>query len=100
VPRELGIGMTRTFDPVRFDAFTRLLARPDPRGLPSRRHVIRCQGEPERRGTRLPGIIMAWMQRRHLEIDIEETSAPATCDPRRHKDPAANPGLRVLRPTA
>jgi hypothetical protein len=42
---------TRTFDPVRFDAFTRLLARPDPRGLPGRGHVIRCHGEPERRGT-------------------------------------------------
>ena len=92
--------MTQTFDPVRFDAYTRLLARPDPRELPRRGHVIRCQGEPGRRGTRLPGIIMAWMQRRHLEIDIEETSAPlARCAPRRRKERAANLGLRVLRPT-
>ena len=93
--------MTQTFDPVRFDAFTRLLATPDPRELPRRGYVIRCQGEPERRGTRLPGIIMAWMQRRHLEIDIEETSAPlARCAPRRHKERSASAGLRVLRPTA
>jgi hypothetical protein len=92
--------MIQTFNPVRFDAFTRLLARPDPRELPRRGHVIRWQGEPERRGTRLPGIIMAWMQRRHLEIDIEETSAPlARCAPRRRKERAPNPGLRVLRPT-
>ena len=92
--------MTQTFDPVRFDAFTRLLATPDPRELPRRGHVIRWQGEPGRRGTRLPGIIMAWMQRRHLEIDIEETSAPlARCAPRRHKERPANRGLRVLRPT-
>lgn len=92
--------MTQTFDPVRFDAFTDLLARPDPRELPRRGHVIRCQGEPGRRGTRLPGIIMAWMQRRHLEIDIEETSAPlARCAPRRHNERPAHRGLRVLRPT-
>jgi hypothetical protein len=66
------------FDPVRFDAFAQLLARTDPKGLPRRAHVPRWQGDPDRRGTRLPGILMAWMQRRHLEIDVEECVAPAT----------------------
>ena len=92
--------MSQAFDLARFDAFTRLLARPDPTELPRRGHVNRYQGDPARRGTRLPGIIMAWMQRRHLEIDIEETSAPlARCAPRRHNERPAHRGLRVLRPT-
>src|SRR6478672_341432 len=70
-------GAFQRFDPVRFDAFTQLLARTDPKGLPRRAHVPRWQGDPDRRGTRLPGILMAWMQRRHLEIDVEESLAPA-----------------------
>jgi len=73
---QLRTGVSQAFDTARFDAFTRLLARPDPQGLPRRGHVNRYQGDPARRGTRLPGILMAWMQRRHLEIDIEETLEP------------------------
>jgi hypothetical protein len=63
--------MMHTFDPVRFDAFNRLLARSDATDLPRRAHVYRCEGDPNRRTTRLPGILMGWLQRRHLDIDIE-----------------------------
>ena len=92
-------GTIQSFDPVRFDAFARLLARPDPEGM-RRRHVSRFPGDPERRGTRLPGILMAWMQRRHLEIDIEEALAPAVAAraAKRLARPV-NLGLRVLRAT-
>ncbi len=88
----------QTFDPVRFDAFVQLLAQPDPGDLPRRAHVYRCGGDPDRRATRLPGIFMMWVQRRHLEHDIEEPSAPAKRTLRRYARPA-NPGLRLLRPT-
>jgi hypothetical protein len=69
--------MMQTFDPVSFDAFARLLARPDPGDLPRRTHVYRYEGDPNRRTTRLPGILMRWLQRRHLEIDIEEPLSSA-----------------------
>ena len=85
-------GAFQRFDPVRFDAFTQLLARTDPKGLPRRAHVSRWQGDPDRRGTRLPGILMAWMQRRHLEIDVEELVAPA----RRSANLVARPAASVL----
>jgi len=48
--------------------------------------------------TRLPGILMGWLQRRHLEIDVDEPLAPATRTLKRRGRPA-NLGLRVLRPT-
>jgi hypothetical protein len=98
------VNIMRPFDPACFDAFARLLALPDPTDLPPRAHVYRCDGDPNRRATRLPGILMAWLQRRHLAIDNEEPLAPATRTSRR-QDPWArqerrvNPGLRVLRPT-
>lgn len=93
-----------TFNPVYFDAFAQMLARPDPTDLPRRAHVYRCEGDPNRRATRLPWILMAWMQRRHLAVDIEEPLAPATRtaiaqDPWKRQERRANPGLRVLRPT-
>lgn len=90
--------MMQTFDPVYLNEFARLLARPDPADLPRRAHVYRCAGDPNRRATRLPGIIMAWLQRRHLEIDAEEPLTSTTRTWKRHGRPA-NPGLRVLRPT-
>jgi hypothetical protein len=90
--------MMDMFDPARFAAFARLLAQPDPMDLPRRTHVYRCQGDPNRRATRLPGILMAWLQRRHLAIDIEEPIASATRTLTRRGRPA-NPGLRVLRAT-
>ena len=86
------------FDPESFDAFAQLLARPDPEDLPRRAHVYRCEGDPNRRATRFPVIFMAWLQRRHLAIDIEEPLASATRILKRQARPA-NPGLRVLRPT-
>ncbi len=93
-------GTIQSFDPVRFDAFARLLAQPDPEGM-RRRHVSRFPGDPERRGTRLPGIVMAWMQRRHLGIDIEEPAAPArpARPTRRSLAHPVNRGLRLLQPT-
>jgi hypothetical protein len=90
--------MIQAFDPVCLNAFARLLARPDPRDLPRRAHVYRYEGEPNRRATRLPGILMGWLQRRYLEIDIEEPMASARRTSRRYGRPA-NPGLTVLRPT-
>ena len=91
--------MMQTFDPECFDAFARLLARPDPKDLPRRAHVYRCAGEPNRRTTRLPTILMGWLQRRHLEIDIEEPVIAATRTWKRRSGRSVNPGLRVLRPT-
>jgi hypothetical protein len=90
--------MIQTFDPVGFDAFVRLLARPDPTDLPPRGHVYRCEGDPDRRATRLPGILMGWLQRRHLEIDVEVLPASATRMLKRQGRPM-NSVLRVLRPT-
>ncbi len=93
--------MTRTmqaFDPVGFTAFVRLLAQPDPKDLPRRAHVYRCEGDSNRRATRLPGILMAWLQRRHLEVDIEEPVASARRALKR-RGRSVNPGLRLLRPT-
>jgi hypothetical protein len=93
--------MLETFDPRRVDAFARLLASPQPADLPRGGQVHRCDGDPNRRTTRLPGIIMGWLQYRHLEIDGEEP-----LDPRvrtyarrpRHLRPV-NRALHVLRPT-
>ena len=96
--------MPTTIDPVCLDAFARLLARPDPRDLPRRAHVYRYEGDPDRRATRLPGILMAWLQRRHLAVDVEPPLASATLtsarqDPWTRQERRVNPGLRVLRPT-
>jgi len=90
--------MMQVFDPVCLDAFERLLARPDRRDLPRRAHVFRCDGDPNRRATRLPEIHMRWLQRRHLAVDVEEPLASATRIWKRRGRPA-NPGLHVLRPT-
>lgn len=56
-------------DLARFEAFARLLAQPDPADLPPRAHTLRCEGDPDRRGTRLPVILMAWLQQRNSAID-------------------------------
>jgi hypothetical protein len=65
-------------DPVSFTAFARLLARQDPPDLPRRGHVVRCEGAPNRRATHLPGILMASLTRRRLELDVEEPLVAAT----------------------
>ena len=90
--------MQHTFDHVRFEAFACLLARPDPKGLPKRAHAYRWEGDPDRRVTRLPAIMMGWLQRRHLEVDFEGPVLRATRVPNGRMR-GANPGLRVLRPT-
>jgi hypothetical protein len=46
--------------------------------MPRRANVNRWPGEPDRRGTRLPGILMAWMQRRHLALDLDELAPIVT----------------------
>lgn len=90
--------MIPKFESDRLEAFARLLAQPDPPDLPARAHAYRYAGDPARRATRLPAILMGWLQRRHLAVDVEERLAPATrvATPR-HRP--ANLGLRVLRPT-
>jgi hypothetical protein len=90
--------MMHTFDPARFEAYASLLSRPDPTGLPRRAHVYRLEGDPNRRVTRFPAIMMGWLQRRHLEIDLEEPIVAATVTPKRRMS-GSNPGLRLLRPT-
>jgi hypothetical protein len=90
--------MSQRFDPVSFDAFSRLLARPDPPDLPRRAHVFRCPGDPSRRATRLPAILMGWLQRRCLDVDAEEPLTPARrMWPRRGR--VHTPRLQLLRPT-
>jgi hypothetical protein len=70
--------MMQTYDSPHLEAFAQLMAQPDPTDLPRRAHVYRCEGDPNRRVTRLPGIHMAWLQRRHLELDAQSprTYAP------------------------
>lgn len=91
--------MMQVFDPTCLEAFTRLLARPDPTDLPRRAHVYRCNGDPNRRATRLPAILMGWLQRRHLDVDVEDPIAAALPRAWKSRGRAVNPGLRVLRPT-
>ncbi len=90
--------MLQAIDPVRFDAFVQMLAEPDPGDLPRRRHVVRCEGDPNRRATRLPKILMAWLQRRYLETDVEEPLTSAMRTLKRQGRPV-NSGIRLLRPT-
>jgi hypothetical protein len=87
--------MMQTFDPVCLEAVARLLARPDPSDLPRRAHVYHCDGDPDRRATRLPGILMGWLQRRHLEVDLEEPIASAWRTSKR-RGRLVTPGLGVL----
>jgi hypothetical protein len=79
-----------TIDPLRVDAFKRLLAQPDPSDLPRRGHVYRCEGDPNRRATRLPGILMAWLERRILENNADEPLASAA-DPATGRDGLSTP---------
>jgi hypothetical protein len=63
--------------PESYDAFEQLLARPDAPDLPRRAHVFHYAGDPDRRTTRFPLILMAWLQRRHLQTDGDEPLAAA-----------------------
>ena len=90
--------MMHSFDAASLDAFAQLLARPDPGDLPRRGHVPLYEGDPNRRATRFPAILMGWLQRRYLEVDVEEPLAPATRMVKRHGR-SVNVRLRVLRPT-
>jgi hypothetical protein len=55
--------------PAYLDAFERLLAQPDPQDLPRRAHVLRWEGEPDRRSKRLLPIVQGWLQQRFLDTD-------------------------------
>jgi hypothetical protein len=93
--------MLQVFDPARLIVFEQILAQPLPLNLAPGGHIRRFDGEPDRRSTRLPGMIMAWLQHRHLEIDAEE---PLTARARTSRRPRPgvrlpNPGLNLLRPT-
>jgi hypothetical protein len=90
--------LMQPFNQEAFEAYTTLLARPDPGDLPRRAHVLRWEGDPNRRATRLHPILMAWLQLRFLEADGEELPAPARATWRR-RAAAVNPGLRLLQPT-
>lgn len=65
--------VTHACDPECFEAFARLLAQPDPPEMPRRAHIYSFNGEPDRHATRLPANLMCWLQRRHLDVDIEES---------------------------
>jgi hypothetical protein len=71
-PEYVETDVLQSFNQERYNAFSRLLSRPDPKGMPRRASVTRWAGESDRRSTRLPGILMAWMQRRHLALDVHE----------------------------
>lgn len=86
--------MIQVIDPKRFEAFVQLLGQPDPPDLPRRGHVWRYDGEPNRRATRLPLILMGWLQRRHMDLDSEPPLVYAIRD-----DRPVRRKLRVLRPT-
>jgi hypothetical protein len=88
--------MMQAFDPVCFDAFAQLLAQPDPADLPRRAHVLVCEGDPNRRETRLPGILMGWLQRRHMDVDVEEPLEAAKRTAAQRRGRLINPGLRLL----
>jgi hypothetical protein len=51
-----------------------------------------------RRETRLPGIVTAWLQWRHLDLDVEEPLKPAKRAVKSRARPV-NPGLRLLQRT-
>ncbi len=87
--------MMQVIDPTRYNAFVRLMSLPDPADLPHRGHVLRCEGDPDRRATRLPTILMGWLQRRYLENEPDAPMAHATRGQKRRQ----RADLRVLRPT-
>ena len=72
-----GAVVNQTFDQSCLAAFKRLLAQPDPPEMPRRAHLRPSGGDPERRTTRLPLILMSWLQRRHLELDRDEPGVGA-----------------------
>lgn len=89
--------MVQIIDPARLEAYHRLLAQPDPADLPHRGHVLRCAGDPNRRATRMPPVLMAWLQERYLEVDVEEPLPVAIRSNR--TGGTGYSGLRILRPT-
>ena len=63
--------VNQAFDPSCLAAFERLLAIPDPPDMPRCAHMRPYGGDPQRRKTRLPLILMSWLQRHHLDLDLD-----------------------------
>lgn len=61
--------MLQPFNVATFNAYERLLALPDPPDLPRRAHVRLCDGEPHRRATRYPRILIGWLQHHYMDVD-------------------------------
>lgn len=91
--------MFQTYDPVRVDAYEKLLASPQPADLPRGGQVHRWDGDPDRRVSRLPAIMMAWLQRRHLDTDVGEPLTTRVRTFRRTSMRRVSPRLHLLRPT-
>jgi hypothetical protein len=93
--------MMQAYDPARLLAFEQILARPRPSDLPPGGQAHRFDGDPDRRTTRLPAMMMAWLQHRHIEVDAEEplTARARACRRPRRPVRLPNPGLKLLRPT-
>jgi hypothetical protein len=92
------------FQPGAFRGLSDCWEQPDPTDLPRRSHVYRCLGDPNRRTTRFPEILMGWLQRRYLDIDVEEPLASRRGRAARRSNAGSRtsrtttkPGLRVLR---
>lgn len=61
------------FDPVCYDAYTRLLALPDPPEMIGLRgHSMRYVGTPNRRETLFPYLLNRWLQHHYLAVDGDE----------------------------
>ncbi|HEY2434934.1 MAG TPA: hypothetical protein VGI12_19840 [Vicinamibacterales bacterium] len=94
--------MIHTFDPERFRAFEQLMTRALPPDLPHGGQIHRWDGDPDRRTTRLPKILMGWLQRRYLEQDVEEPLASRARTFKRARRPVRLPipALRLLQKTS
>jgi hypothetical protein len=65
--------MMQPFDPVCFEAYARLLALPDPPEMQGLRgHSVRCLGQPNRRETLFPRVLIGWLQHHYLAVDGED----------------------------
>lgn len=59
--------MMQVVDLSRYEAYAKMLKQPDPADLPHRGTVLRYEGDPNRYGTVLPRLVIAWVQHKILE---------------------------------
>ena len=62
------------FDQVRYDAFARLLAQPDPSDLPRRVSFARCEGDPNQPVRCLP-VLTASLEGRSRDVKLRDLPA-------------------------